>query len=117
MAKMPPMTATQTAVVVRSQVQLKVWNLSASMVGPTPSNSIDVEEDCRELTFEESLERQEPGLSFYDEHPGTIDVWVSRDDALIHRIELGIPPDDPVGEEGRFTIKYLLFNEVEIEAP
>ena len=90
---------------------------AGSLLGPTPSNSMDVEEDCRELTFEGSLERQEPDLSFYDEHPGTIDVWVVADNSLIQRIELGIPPDGPVGEEDLFTIEYSLFNEVEIEAP
>lgn len=75
------------------------------------------EENCRELTFEESLEQQEPDLSFYDGHPATIDVWVSRNDALLQRIELDIPANEPAGLEDSFTIKYSLFNEVEIEAP
>ncbi len=74
------------------------------------------DENCRELTFEESLERQEPELSYNDEHPNIIDVWVSPDDALIRRIELSVPLDD-LDFEGSFTIKYSLFNEVEIEAP
>ena len=72
---------------------------------------------CREQTFEESLESQEPGLSFYDENRATIDVWVSPDDLLVHRVALSIPPDEANGAETSFVMEYSLFNQVEIEAP
>ena len=75
------------------------------------------DEVCRELTFEESLERQEPQLSLYDENPGAIDIWLSPDDFLVHRIVLGIPPDEPGAQEGSFTVEYSQFNQIEIEAP
>ncbi len=72
---------------------------------------------CRELTFEESLESQEPGLSFYDENRAAIDVWVSRDDFLVHRVALTIPPDEASGAEIFLFVEYSRFNQVEIEAP
>ena len=85
----------------------------ASFPGEPPG-----EPTCRELTFEESLEQQEPQLSFYDENPATIDVWLSSDDLLVHHIALTIPPHEfPFDEEGTFTIEYSLFNQVKIEAP
>jgi hypothetical protein len=68
-------------------------------------------EECRELTFEEALVRQEPDLSFYDENPSTIDAWV-REDGLVLRIALAIPPHDT-----GVTVEYSRFNEVTIEPP
>ena len=75
------------------------------------------ERTCRELTFEESLEGQEPQLSFYDENLSTIDIWLSPDDLLVHRIAITIPPHELPDQETAFTIEYSLFNQVEIEAP
>ena len=86
-------------------------------VESTPDRGAEDEESCRELTFEESLEQQEPGLSFYDENPGAIDIWLSPDDFLVHRIVLGIPPDEPGAQESSFTVEYSQFNQIEIEAP
>ena len=84
----------------------------ATLPGEPPEDEV-----CHELTFEESLEQQEPDLSFYDEHPGTIDIWLSADDFLVHRIMLGVTPDEPGALEGSFTIDYSQFNQIEIEAP
>lgn len=77
------------------------------------------EEICRELTFEESLEQQEPQLSFYDEHPAIIDLWVYPEDYLVRRIaiEASPPPGEPDSQEISFVVDYSQFNQVEIEAP
>jgi hypothetical protein len=84
----------------------------AALPGEPPGDEV-----CRELTFEESLERQEPQLSSYDENPGAIDIWLSADDFLVHRIMLGIPPDQPGAQESSFTVEYSQFNQIKIEAP
>lgn len=90
---------------------------------PVSGTPIQGEEVCRELTYEEALENQEPTLSFYDQNPATIDIWLSPDDSLVHRIRLDIPPhDDPYaasGDSGEavVTIDYSRFNEISIEAP
>ena len=77
------------------------------------------ETTCRELTFEDSLERQEQQLSFYDEHPAIIDIWVHPEDYLVRRIaiEALTPPGEPESQETSFVIDYSQFNQVEIEAP
>ena len=80
----------------------------------------DGDENCRELGFEETLENQEPALSFYDQNPATIDVWLSPQDFLVHRIVLDIPPDDdvePPDEETSVLINYSQFDQVVIEPP
>ncbi len=56
-------------------------------------------------------------LSFSDENPATIDIWVSPDGFLIHRVELSIPDDDPEGRVGVVLVEYSQFNHVQIEAP
>jgi hypothetical protein len=88
--------------------------VEASLPGEPPGA-----ESCRELTFEESLERQEPDLSFYDETPAVIDLWVSPDNFLVHRIALGAapPPDEPGGEQLPLIVDYSRFNQIQIEAP
>jgi hypothetical protein len=77
------------------------------------------EQTCRELTFEESLERQEPQLSFYDEHPAIIDLWVDPEDYLVRRIaiEASPPPGEPESQDMSFVVDYSQFNQVKIEAP
>lgn len=77
----------------------------------------DDEPTCRDRTFEESLENQEPTLSFYDENPATIDVWLSPDDLFIRRIALTVPPHESGGQEGSVLLGYSRFNQVEIEPP
>ena len=72
---------------------------------------------CVDLTFEQALQQREPHLSFSDENPATIDIWVSRDGFLIHRVELSIPDDDPEGRIGVVLVEYSLFDQVQIEAP
>jgi hypothetical protein len=91
---------------------------------PVSGTPIEGEEVCRELTFEEAVENQEPALSFYDQNPATINVWLSPEDFLVHRIELTIPPHDdpsvevePPAEETSVLFEYSRFNEVMIEPP
>lgn len=86
----------------------------ASLPGAPPG-----EEICRKLTFEESLERQEPDLSFYDENPATIDIWISPDTFLVRRVALTAqpPPDEPGSGQVPLIVEYTLLNQVEIEAP
>jgi hypothetical protein len=91
---------------------------------PVSGTPIEREQVCRELTYEEALENQEPALSFYDQNPATIDVWLSPDDFLVHRIELTIPPHDdpsvevePPDEETSVLFEYAAFNEIVIEPP
>jgi len=74
------------------------------------------EEVCRDLTFEENLAQQEPELSFYDENPSTIDAWV-REDGLVLRIAVDIPPHDTSDGVTGVAVEYSRFNEVTIEAP
>ena len=92
-------------------------NETGSLFESAPGTPVENDEICREQTFEESLESQEPGLSFYDENRAVIDVWVSPDDFLVHRVALSIPPDEANGAEISFVMEYSLFNQVEIEAP
>ena len=90
---------------------------TGELVESAPGTPFDSEEACHELTFEESLESQEPGLSFYDDNPAAIDVWISPDDLLPRRITLVVPPDRPVGLVLAFAVEYSLFDQVQIEAP
>ncbi|OGO52832.1 MAG: hypothetical protein A2148_06390 [Chloroflexi bacterium RBG_16_68_14] len=77
------------------------------------------EEVCRDLTFEESLEQQEPDLSFYDKNPAVIDIWVSPDDLFIRRIAIGAPPPPEEPESGQVAliIEYSRFNQVQVSPP
>jgi hypothetical protein len=87
---------------------------------PVSGTPIQSEEVCRELTYEEALQNQEPTLSFYDQHPSTVDVWISRDDFLVHRIEIATPPHEdvnPPSEEISVLFEYSRFNEIVIEPP
>ena len=72
---------------------------------------------CIDLTFQEALQQREPQLSFYDETPYSIDLWLSPDDLLLHRVELSVPSDDPEAWEGVILVEYSQFNRIEIEAP
>lgn len=76
-------------------------------------------EICRELTFEEALEQQEPDLSFFDEHPSAVDVWVSPDNHLVRRITITAEPrpGHRAWEGEPATIEYSLHNAVQIEEP
>ena len=100
-----------------SEIVLVPMNETGSLFESAPNTPAEDEELCQEQTFEESLESQEPGLSFYDENRAVIDVWVSRDDFLVHRVALIVPPDEARGVERSFVMEYSLFNQVEIEAP
>jgi hypothetical protein len=94
-----------------------VFDETGELVESAPDTPAESEQRCREQTFEEALENQEPGLSFYDENPATIDIWVSADGFLIHRVALSIPPDQAGAVEGAVVVEYSLFNQVQIEAP
>ena len=78
---------------------------------------VESEGNCREQTFEETLESQEPGLSFYDENRTTIDIWVSSADFLVHRVAIIIPPNESRDGGTSFIVEYSLFDQVQIEAP
>jgi hypothetical protein len=73
-------------------------------------------QECREQLHEQSLLMQEEGISFFDEHPVTVDAWISAEGHL-HRLEVsGMPKGG--GEVGTLmTFEYSQFNEVVIEAP
>jgi hypothetical protein len=86
----------------------------------TPSS----EQTCREMTYEDALEQQEPALSFYDDHPAILDVWVSEEDSRVHRVEVTVPPFDdpaqggnPAAQETVVIADYSMFDEVTIEVP
>ena len=94
-----------------------VFDANGEPADSTPGTPFDSEEACHEQTFEESLASQEPGLSFYDENRTTIDIWVSPDDFLVHRVAIIIPPNEARGTETSFAMEYSLFDQVQIEAP
>ncbi len=71
---------------------------------------------CRDVSFEEFVQLQEPKLSFYDANPHTIDVWLSSDDFLVRRIALR-PGLEPYGEERPLVAEYSRFDQVEIVGP
>ena len=79
---------------------------------------------CRDLTFDEALQQQEPGLTFFDGHPGTLEVWLSAQDYRVHRVRLTVPPfddpsqgGDPSAVETSVSFDYSKFNDVTIKAP
>jgi hypothetical protein len=94
----------------------------AEPVGPgTPPSGV---QKCHQMTFEEAQEQQEPALSFYDDHPAAIDVWVSAEDSLVHRVEITVPPfddpsqgGDPSSVETAVIADYSMFDQVTIKAP
>jgi hypothetical protein len=73
--------------------------------------------ECHEQTFEEMLAAQEPGLSFYDASPATIELTVSRDDGTVRRIELSAEAAPDHDEGVTLVIIYSRFGDVTIEAP
>lgn len=77
------------------------------------------EEVCRELTFEQSLERQALTLSFYDEQPAVIDIWIDPNSSFVHRIAIGAgpPPDEDDDDRIVIIIDYSRHNAMQIEAP
>ena len=75
------------------------------------------EQTCRELTYEDVLEKEEPKLISYDRNPATIDIWLSPEDFIVHRISVPIPQEEPRTGEIPLDIRYSLFNEVVIEPP
>ena len=70
---------------------------------------------CRDLSFEETLERQD-NVAFQDENPPTVDVWISPEDGRLHRITITGPFEDG-GLPEPMTIDYSDFNGVSLEAP
>ena len=91
---------------------------------PDPGTPATGEQSCHELTYEEAVNRQEPALSFYDDHPGALDVWVSAEDFLVHRVELTVPPfndaslgGDPSSVETSVVSDYSMFDQVTVKAP
>lgn len=76
-------------------------------------------EECHELTYEESLEQQEPDLSFFDASPAMIEVAISGDSSYVRRVEIsaGAPPDHEPDAAVRLVIEYSRFGEVTVEAP
>lgn len=76
-----------------------------------------VDQECHELTYDESLAQQEPDLSFFDETPAQIEVTIARDTSLVRRIVIhaAAPTDHEEGVE--LVIEYSLHNAVQIEEP
>ena len=79
---------------------------------------------CRDLTFDEALQQQEPALTFYDGHPGTLEVWLSAEGYRVHRVHVTVPPfndpsqgGDPSSVETSVIFSYSKFNDVTIKAP
>ena len=82
------------------------------------------QDDCRELTYDEALEGQEPGLSFLDEHPSRIEVEFDPDTHFIDRFTITIIEEDedagltqPNVKTHTVTFTYSKYNDVTIEAP
>ena len=73
-------------------------------------------DECREQLTEQSLRMQEEGISFYDEHPATVNAWISAE-GYLYRLEISAMLEGG-GEVGTLmTFEYSQFNDVVIEAP
>jgi hypothetical protein len=91
----------------------------------TPRRTTEDDLDCRELSFDESLVDQEPGLSFIDEHPSTIEAEFDPDTHLMSRFTITMIDEDyegggspqPSGETSTITFTYSNYDEITIEAP
>jgi len=90
---------------------------------PQASDMDDLE--CRDLTYEESLENQEPGLSFIDEHPSRIEAEFDPATnrlstftiTMIEEDYVGGDEPEPSGETRTITFTYSDYDDVTIEAP
>ena len=80
----------------------------------TPLSGAVPTESCRALTFEEEL-AQQPGLTYSDAHPASIDAWIDDETHLVNRMELTEPQSD--GTQLAIVVVYSTFNGVTIEAP
>jgi hypothetical protein len=85
---------------------------------PTPVDSGEVSETCRDLTYQDLLENEADDLAFFDEHPATIEATISADDSLVRRVVITIPSrgDDEEGET-QIAFEYSRYNDITIEAP
>lgn len=75
-------------------------------------------------TYTDDVNEEEPDLSFYDEHPATLDVAIDSQTDLIERVAITIiaeNEDADVGEQvvepRTFVFLYTNYNDVTIEAP
>lgn len=75
-------------------------------------------------TLEQDLADQEPGTSFYDEHPARIEVEYDPETYVVERFAITIIEEnedaelgDQVVEPKTFTFAYSNFDEITIEAP
>ena len=95
-------------------------NETPVMIGENATGSPPVGLQCHEMTFEESLENQEPELSYLDDHPAAIRVRVLPETDLIRSITVtftGQPVDsDPAPQPTTLVIEYS-YGDIEIEAP
>jgi hypothetical protein len=92
-------------------------------VTATPAPTIEGKSSCHQMSEAEALEGQEPGLSFYDEHPARLEVEV---DPQTHRVAsvkvtIIVENDDASSPQSvttrSFTFTYSKYNAVTIEAP
>ena len=76
-------------------------------------------EECRDLPIEEFMESQAEELQLGDENPNPVDIWIGRDDKLLHRYTIGPIPGDAGAPGGTLTtvFTYSQFNKVEIQPP
>ena len=78
-------------------------------------------QNCRDLTYEESLASQEPGLSFYDDNPASIEATTDPKTHFltVFKMTFAIRGDngEPTDEYRTLTFTYSNYNGVTIEAP
>jgi hypothetical protein len=91
----------------------------------TPRRSYEDDLECRDLSYEESLESQEPGLSFIDEHPSRIEAEFDPATNRLSTFTITMIEEDyegggdpePSGETSTITFSYSKYNDITIEAP
>lgn len=85
-----------------------------SCVGISDSSG-EMREECHETTLDEYIARYEDSLREQDEDPPSMEVWVGRDDKLMHR--LGFRQALPDEEATTFPFVFSRFNEVNLKPP
>ena len=75
-------------------------------------------QECRDVPIEEFMESQAEDIGRGDENPAPVDIWVGRDDKLLHRFATGTLPEN-LKQTAIITMKftYSQFDQVEISAP
>jgi hypothetical protein len=105
------------------QAMIESWRRAEEGRGPlywgeecegTPTEAGEYsQEQCHSLTLDEYIAGYEEDVRRQDENPPSVEVWIGRDDKLMHRLE--IPATLAEESEGYFT--FSRFDEVTVEPP